>query len=405
MDNNQYLMISAYGSYFAEIPHYFVTAPGRVNLIGEHTDYNDGFVLPIAIDRRIYATARPMYGDLVKAKSVGFDEMEEFHIREELKKRDLWVDYLMGVVDEMKKDSYDLNGFWVLFRSDVPIGSGLSSSAALEVASGLLISSLFEHDIDRLELAKIARRAEQNFVGVNCGIMDQMATLLCTEDHALFIDCRDQSHRQVPVAFSDAGFMVVDTKVKRKLDNSAYNERREQCEAAVKAVAKNKKGVTALRDAEISDLDGIAGNVDDVIIKRARHVISENERVKKAVAMLEKNDAEGFGKLMNESHESLKNDYQVSCDELDRVVEIAKETGGVLGARMTGAGFGGCVVALVKKGSEQTFADKITAAFAPEEPDSREPEEGKEADLPDPPEVFSVRPVGGATVEKLDIKS
>lgn len=405
MDNNQYLMISAYGSYFAEIPHYFVTAPGRVNLIGEHTDYNDGFVLPIAIDRRTYATARPMYGDLVKAMSVGFEEMEEFYIREELKKRDRWVDYLMGVVDEMKKDSYDLNGFWVLFRSDVPIGSGLSSSAALEVASGLLIASLFEHEIDRLELAKIARRAEQNFVGVNCGIMDQMATLLCTEDNALFIDCRDQSYTQVPVAFSDAGFMVVDTKVKRKLDNSAYNERRTQCEAAVKALAKKKKGVTALRDAVLKDLDGITGDVDDVIIKRARHIIRENDRVQKAVAMLEAKDTEGFGSLMYESHESMKHDYQISCDELDRVVDIAQEIDGVLGARMTGGGFGGCVVALVKKGSEQTFADKITAAFTPAESDDAEADGKKEEDGPDLPEVFSIRPAGGATVEKLDIKA
>ena len=405
MDNNQYLMISAYGSYFAEIPHYFVTAPGRVNLIGEHTDYNDGFVLPIAIDRRVYATARPMYGDLVKAMSVGFEEMEEFHIREDLKKRDRWVDYLMGVVEEMKKDSYDLNGFWVLFRSDVPIGSGLSSSAALEVASGLLIASLFEHEIDRVELARIARRAEHNFVGVNCGIMDQMATLLCTEDHALFIDCRDQSHRQVPVAFNDAGFMVVDTKVKRELDNSAYNERRKECETAVSALAKKKKGVTALRDAELKDLDGIAGDVDDVIIKRARHIISENERVQKAVAMLEAKDAEGFGSLMSESHESLKHDYQVSCDELDKVVDIAQETDGVLGARMTGGGFGGCVVALVKKGSEKAFSDNITAAFTPPESDDSQDDGKKEEDGPDLPEAFSVRPAGGATIEKLDIKS
>jgi len=405
MDNNQYLMISAYGSYFAEIPHYFVTAPGRVNLIGEHTDYNDGFVLPIAIDRRTYATARPMYGDLVKAKSVGFDDMEEFHIREKLTKRDRWVDYLMGVIEEMKKDSYSLNGFWVLLRSDVPIGSGLSSSAALEVASGLLIASLFEHDIDRLELAKIARRAEQNFVGVNCGIMDQMATLLCTEDHALFIDCRDQSYKQVPVAFKDAGFVVVDTKVKRELDNSAYNERRAQCEAAVAAVAKKKKGVTALRDAETADLDKIAGDVDDVIIKRARHIISENDRVQKAVQMLEKKDACGFGALMYESHESLQHDYQVSCDELDRVVDIARETDGVLGARMTGGGFGGCAVALVKQGAEKLFAEKIAAAFTPEQPDDENADEKQQEEAPALPEVFSVKPVGGATVQKLDIKS
>jgi len=405
MDNNQYLMISAYGSYFAEIHHYFVTAPGRVNLIGEHTDYNDGFVLPIAIDRRTYATARPMYGDLVKAKSVGFDDMEEFHIREKLTKRDRWVDYLMGVIEEMKKDSYSLNGFWVLLRSDVPIGSGLSSSAALEVASGLLIASLFEHDIDRLELAKIARRAEQNFVGVNCGIMDQMATLLCTEDHALFIDCRDQSYKQVPVAFKDAGFVVVDTKVKRELDNSAYNERRAQCEAAVAAVAKKKKGVTALRDAETADLDKIAGDVDDVIIKRARHIISENDRVQKAVQMLEKKDACGFGALMYESHESLQHDYQVSCDELDRVVDIARETDGVLGARMTGGGFGGCAVALVKQGAEKLFAEKIAAAFTPEQPDDENADEKQQEEAPALPEVFSVKPVGGATVQKLDIKS
>jgi galactokinase len=209
----------------------------------------------------------------------------------------------------------------------------------------------------------------------------------------------------VPVAFDDAGFMVVDTKVKRELDSSAYNERRSQCEAAVKAVAKKKKGVKALRDAEMKDLDGIAGDVDEVIIKRARHIIGENDRVLKAVSLLEKGDADGFGALMYESHESLKNDYQVSCDELDRVVDIARETDGVLGARMTGAGFGGCVVALVKKGSEEIFAERIQAAFAPEEPDDSEEKKKKDADPPVLPEVFSVRPVGGATVEKLDIIS
>jgi galactokinase len=235
--------------------------------------------------------------------------------------------------------------------------------------------------------------------------MDQMATLLCEKESALFIDCRDLSYRQVPVMFEDAGFMVVDTQVKRELDNSAYNERRAQCEAAVAAIAGKKKSVAALRDADITDLEGISGDVDEVIIKRARHIINENDRVLKAVKMLEAKDADGFGSLMYESHESLMNDYQVSCEELDRVVEIARETDGVLGARMTGAGFGGCAVALVKKGSEQAFADAVGAAFAPPEGDDTEADTDNEQDQPPFPEVYSVKPVEGASVQKLDIKS
>jgi galactokinase len=392
MDNRVFLLLASYGSIFNEAPNYLVSAPGRVNLIGEHTDYNDGFVLPMAIERRIYVVARPMYGDLVRVKSVGFDGIEEFLIGDLISgkdtKSDTWSDYVKGVANEFVKAGHQMGGFWALFKGYIPVGSGLSSSAALEVASASLLAALFDHDVKPSELAVMARRAEEEFVGVRCGVMDQLTSLLAKEGHALFIDCRDLSVEHIPVKLPDATFLVVDTGVKRELGSSVYNERREECEAAAGAIQKSRSEVKALRDATTDDLKKIEGAVSETTIKRARHVITENERAKKAKEFLQGGDVGEFGKLMYQSHESLKSDYEVSSPELDLVVDTAKGADGVFGARMTGAGFGGSAIVLIKTKAVDIFSERMKAVFA-----EKEWEE---------PVVFPVSPSDGVTVEELE---
>ncbi len=398
MNNDIYLLRLAFGSTFYSKPSFLVTAPGRVNLIGEHTDYNDGFVLPMAIEQKIYVMARPMYGDLVKLKSIGFDGIKEFQVNAKIEKGEKvegessWADYVKGVALKIKESGRDINGFWTIFRSDIPIGAGLSSSAALEVSSAAIISALFGLDLTPVELVTIAHSAENEFVGVKCGIMDQMTCVHAKEGNALFVDCRDSSFEYVPMNLKDVSFVVVDTKVKRELKSSVYNERRDECNKAVEAiskVAKVRSDVKALRDANLDDLKKIEGNIDENIFKRARHVITENDRVIKGKDFLKNGDFEEFGKLMYLSHESLKTDYEVSSPELNLAVDTAKGVKGVLGARMTGAGFGGSTIVLIKKGNEDNLTEANTGAFA-----------AKELTEPD---IFTVSPSGGVTVEEMEL--
>ncbi len=390
MDTIRYLVVSSYGSIFAEVPHVFASAPGRINLIGEHTDYNEGFVLPMAIEKRTYVVAKPMYGDMVRIKSVGFKKIEEFCMRQRLEKNDGWADYVKGVVDQFIKSGRAVEGFWAYYLGEVPIGSGLSSSAALEVATTMLLSEMFGHPLKPEEAALLARSAENQFVGVNCGVMDQMVSMLGKEGNALFIDCRDLSYKYVPLKLSDAEFVAVDTKVTRELGCAAYNDRRAECEKAASILKKTKKGLATLRDATLSDIEKNKKELGDSVFKRARHVVTENDRVLKAREHLSAGKLADFGALMYESHESLKNDYEVSSKELDAVVDTARATKGVLGARMTGGGFGGSAVVLVKKESLPTFTEAVTAAFAAKEWTA--------------PEVFAVSPSAGAKVERLNIK-
>lgn len=395
MDNNIFLLRASFGSVFYDKPKFLVTAPGRVNLIGEHTDHNEGFVLPIAIEQRMYVMARPMYGDLVRLKSVGFKGIEEFQVNAKIEKGEKgednktnWADYVKGVALKFKESGRDINGFCVLYRSDIPIGAGLSSSAALEVSSAAIIAAQFGHNLKPDEIVKIAHSAECDFVGVKCGIMDQMTCVHAKEGNALFIDCRDSSFEHIPLNLKDVSFVVVDTKVKRELGSSVYNKRREECEAVLKTISKARPKVKALRDADIDDLKKVEGDVEENILKRARHVITENDRVIKAVEHIKSGNFEEFGKLMYLSHESLKNDYEVSCPELDLVVDTAKNVKGVLGARLTGAGLGGSAIVLVKKEGEKGLTDAVVGAFA-------------EQSLEEP-NIFAVSPSGGVTVEEME---
>jgi galactokinase len=347
----------AYGERFDEDPELVASAPGRINLIGEHTDYNGGFVLPCAIDRRIAVAVGNGGGGFYSAD---FDET-----REPAGKDDSWANYPRGVAWAMGEEGHEIEAFEAAFAGDVPLGSGLSSSAAIEAATALALDAHFGLGISRKDLAVLCQRAENDYLGVASGIMDQYASLLCEAGAALLVDCRSLEARSVPLDLAAAGLALVvcDTRVERGLADTGYNARRSTCESAASTL-----GVKELRDATEGDLKRLSGEE----LKRARHVISENARVLEAVEALNGNDFTHFGRLMYASHASLRDDYEVSTPELDTFVEAAKRHGAI-GARLTGAGFGGCAIALVpeaqtddvKQACEQDFdeADFEKPAF------------------------------------------
>ena len=331
------------------------SAPGRVNLIGEHTDYNEGFVLPMAIEKEII-----MLGQLRKDREVRvFDLVYNVGIDFSLDKlislrKNIWANYLMGVMDEIQKAGYPLQGANLIFISNIPKGAGLSSSAALEVVTALTMAKLNLFEIEPVEMAHLCRRAENNFVGVACGIMDQYVSCLGQKKYALFIDCRTNEYELIPFRNHDYQIVICNSKIQRGLINSEYNKRREQCKKATEFFA-HKLGhkIQALRDVTIDEYKKYQRQLPEIIARRARHVIFENYRVQAGIQALRTGNYSTFGQLMIESHQSLKDDYEVSCEELDLLVDLALIQEGVLGARMTGAGFGGCTVNLI----EQNYID------------------------------------------------
>ena len=353
-----------FGREFGHPPGLRVRAPGRVNLIGEHTDYNDGFVLPTAIDREITIVASPRSDGRVSALSVDFSQRSEFETdRDPPKDGDApWSNYIRGVVSQFRKRGFDPPGMNLLIAGNVPIGAGLSSSAALEVATAETIRRLAGLRIEKTELARLCQAAEREFVGVQCGIMDQFVSTLAEEGAALFLDCRDLSYSPVPLRF-DARIVVCDSRVQRSLDGSAYNRRRSECEEAVRRLKTALGGIRALRDVEPARLEQHHDLLDEVHYRRARHVVTENDRVLRGVELLKENEVEAFGELLNLSHESLRSDYEVSCPELDLLVDLARRQAGTLGARMTGAGFGGCTVNLVRSSEVDRFRREITRGY------------------------------------------
>lgn len=341
-------------------------APGRVNLIGEHTDYNDGFVLPVAINREILMLGQSRSDDRVQAYALDFDEEVSFSLREELclAKEKRWQNYLLGVVVELLKKDYPIKGADILFTGTIPQGSGLSSSAALEVAMALTMTELSSIEMEPVEMALLCQRAENHFVGVNCGIMDQYISRLGEEGHALFIDCKTYEYELIPFHHEELEIVIVDSRVKRGLVDSQYNRRFLECQEAVdhfKTLLDHE--VVALRDVSVEEFERNRFSLPDTLEKRARHVITENKRVLDSIAALKRNDFSTFGSLMVKSHKSLRDDYEVSSSELDLLVDFAIEKEGVLGARMTGAGFGGCAVNLVQKGRAKAFSEEITEQY------------------------------------------
>lgn len=337
------------------------SAPGRVNLIGEHTDYNDGFVLPMAIEKKIVMLGQLRNDRRVRVFDVGYNTEIDFSLDKLIPlRKNIWANYLMGVVDEIQKAEYILQGANLIFKSNIPQRAGLSSSAALEVVTAITITELNSLKIEPVKMALLCRRAENNFVGVACGIMDQYVSCLGQKNYSLFIDCRFNDYELISFKNHNYRIVICNSKIQRSLVNSEYNRRREECKKATDFFTHRLGSkIRALRDVTIDEYKKYQGQLPETIARRARHVISENYRVQAGVQALRMGNYSAFGQLMIESHQSLKDDYEVSCAELDLLVDLALKQEGVLGARMTGAGFGGCTVNLIEKNYIDAFKKNI----------------------------------------------
>jgi galactokinase len=339
-----------------------VSAPGRVNLIGEHTDYNDGFVLPIAIDRYIRISARKRDDDRMILYSKVFNQTYEGNIRKIEKSSLHWANYCLGVAFELQKQENNFFGVEAEIDGDIPIGAGLSSSAAIEVASLIMFLKLGGFNVEPVRGVKICQKAENEFVGMKCGIMDQFVSAFGKKGCALFLDCRSLAYKHIQIP-NDFCFAVIDSKIKRQLVNSEYNRRRQDCEQGVYILQSAGLKIRSLRDVNFNRLLHYKKNFPEDTYLRCEHVVKEIERTILAEELLRKADMMGFGNLMYESHMSLRNLYEVSCNEIDVLVDITKQFQGVYGSRMTGAGFGGCTVTLIKRERFDSFAQYIKEGY------------------------------------------
>ncbi len=350
-------MTRSFADLFGGEPRVRADAPGRVNLIGEHTDYNGGFVLPLAIPQRTRVELAPRAEPRVRAWSADVKEaeIEEYRLGEEKPGRD-WLDYVQGVTQVLRKEGYALGGFDLRIESDVPLGSGLSSSAALEVSLLRALRQAFGLDLDDVRLALAGQKAENDFVGAPVGVMDPMAASLADEKTALFLDTRSLRYEKVPLPV-EAELLVIDSGVSHRHSTSGYRTRRQECERAAELL-----GVPQLRDLEIEDL-GRLSSLPEPLDRRARHVVTENARVHAAVAALRDRDLPRLGQLLYASHASLRDDFAVSTPEIDRLVELAREEPDLFGARITGGGFGGSIVAVARQGTGRQAGERIAARY------------------------------------------
>jgi galactokinase len=356
---------SRFKDVFGREPVLSSKAPGRVNLIGEHTDYNDGYVMPVAIQYATTVLGAPREDKEVRLFSVDFESQVVFSIDKPISKNEdrSWSQYEKGVIDEFLKRGDKLSGADLLIQGNVPLGAGLSSSASVEIATAGAVRTLNRISISCLDLVKLCQRAENDFVGMKCGIMDQFISCLGEEGHALFLDCRTLEYEIIPFPSQLYSIVIMNTKVKRELVGSAYNERRGQCEEAVRALQAFLPGIRALRDVAVADFERYQGKLSETVRKRCEHVVRENQRVLDFRKSLKQNEQDSLGRLLVQSHDSLRDLYEVTCPELDAMVDIAMGTPGVVGARMTGAGFGGCAIALVAKGMEGALRENVLSRY------------------------------------------
>ena len=360
---------------FGSPPTFIASAPGRVNLIGEHTDYNDGYVFPVAIDKYLNIAARKRPDRRVIMHALDVNESWDFCLDTHTsvpRQAPAWSRYLIGVAALLQAAGKRIAGVDAVITGDVPIGAGLSSSAALSVAATLaFLTAGSETEVplsetDKTELAALCQRVEHEFAGVKCGIMDQTISLLGQENRALFLDCRSLASEHVPLNLADHAIAICNTKVKRELAASEYNKRRAECERGVEILRQRLPGITSLRDITLADFKKHEEELPALTQKRCRYVIEENTRVVEAVSVLKAQTDESliaFGQLMNASHNGLRDDYQVSCPELDLLTDIARDITGVVGSRMTGAGFGGCTVSIVHKDALETFQRRVATEY------------------------------------------
>lgn len=360
-------------------------APGRVNLIGEHTDYTGGMVFPCAIDRGTLLLIRRNHSNRFRFASTNFALTADFPIEEiHQAQPDSWTNYPLGVIDQFRQRGIDIDGIDCLYAGNVPNGAGLSSSASIEVVTAFAVNELFNTNLDTVELVKLSQAAENEFVGMQCGIMDQFAVAMGKPNHALRLNCQSLDFRQVPLHLDDHAIVLANTNQRRELNNSAYNVRVKECQRALTLI-QQKLPVNALGELSVEELETTNAlfTDDETAFQRARHITSENARVVSAVNTLEKNDLNTFGKLMLQSHESLRDDYAVSSTPLDTLVELAMEHSGVLGARLTGAGFGGCTVNLMQQQAVASFIEKVGKQY--------HNETGLSADF------YTIKPSGGVS--------
>jgi len=338
-----------------------VRAPGRINFIGEHTDYNEGLVLPASIDKEILIAIAANHTTQCNLFSADRNESHSFTI-DDLKPGKPWIHYLQGVMHGMHQIGLSLSGVDVVVSGTIPVGAGLSSSAALCCGFGMAYSHVLGFDLTRLALAKIAQYAEHNFAGVKCGLMDQYASLFGKKDFALLLDCKSLEHELVPFHFPEIEVLLIDTKVKHSLADSAYNKRREACELGAALVAR-KYDVRTLRDVTMNMLEEMKKDFPDEVFIRCKYVVQEMERTRKAVQYLKNQQLINFGKLLYETHQGLSQDYEVSCEESDFLVDLARGNDKVFGARMMGGGFGGCTINLVEKGEVDRFKKSVSGKY------------------------------------------
>ncbi|MFP4557363.1 MAG: galactokinase [Bacteroidales bacterium] len=349
-----------------------VKSPGRVNLIGEHTDYNNGFVLPAAINRYAYYAIKPNGLNDYRFYSYDFGKNFCTQVNSLEPSSERWANYLLGVIDQMVTDGKDIPGFDCVFGGDVPIGAGMSSSAAIECGLAYALNHIYDLGYSKMEMAKIAQQAEHKYAGVKCGIMDQFASLHGKKNHVLRLDCQTLQYEPFELDMSHLSLILVNTGVKHSLASSEYNKRRAECTEGVELLKQYEPKIKSLRDVEMDLIKIHKLELTPTVWDRCTYVIEENERVLAACSALKEKDFTKFGKLMYQSHYGLKNKYEVSCSELDRLVQVAEGIDGVLGARMMGGGFGGCTINLVKNESIKEFEQSIISNY--KTPEGEEPE-------------------------------
>lgn len=347
---------------FAATPVIF-QSPGRINILGEHTDYNEGFVLPAAIDKNIYVGIGKRTDNQIHLFAADFNE-SFITDTENIKPATIqWPNYILGVVDQLQKNGHTIGGFNLVIDGDIPIGAGLSSSAAVECAVVFALNETFEFGLSRMQMVPLAQKAEHVFAGVKCGIMDQFASMFGKKNNAIKLDCRSLHFEYIPIKLEGYKIVLFNTNVKHNLAASAYNERREQCEAGVSMIAQNHPSITSLRDVNISMLKDYVEQADSLIYKRCKYVVQENERLLAACEDLKKGNIKALGEKMYQTHNGLRYDYDVSCKELDFLIDYVKTNAHVAGARMVGGGFGGCTINLVKEEAVEKLIADISIAY------------------------------------------
>ena len=338
-------------------------SPGRINIIGEHIDYHDGFVLPAGIDKEICIALGPNSTNTCRLYALDLKEEVSFTMNNYREVQPAWAQYIIGVVDQLLTNGELITGFDAVFSGDVPLGAGLSSSAALECATLYGLRELFNLSLDKETLTKLAQKAENEYVGVNCGIMDQFASVFAQKGHALKLDCRDLSYELYPLVMEDYQFVLVDSMVKHKLSDSSYNVRRSESETGLAVLKRHFPRIKALRDASLEELEVCKASMGVKVYSRCKYVIEEIERINETSDALARHDLPKIGQLLYATHKGLQHDYEVSCPEIDFLVDFTKEQPEVLGSRMMGGGFGGCTINLVKSDALHDFSLKVNAAY------------------------------------------